>query len=176
MDDVQFRHVPLWQMFFCFPLWLLTGAPWYGIPRLSWSHQCTSSQSCIKPCLHWIQVLCIFWRRWTWHYFWTTSTAYTPQSSSTCSWRWKEAFVFWRHFWQERKMTGLISKSAESLHTQTNTCTTLHHPQHVKRGVKSCLIGHARTVTIGENVRKDVKHVTEVLKANGYLVHIKVST
>ena len=47
-----------------------------------------------------------------------------------------------------------------------------HHPQHIKRGVASCLFSHARTVAVGENVGKEVKHVTEVLKANGYPAHI----
>ena len=38
-------------------------------------------------------------------------------------------------------------------------------------GVTSCLLSRTRTMAIGENVGKEVKHVTEVLKANGYHVH-----
>ena len=43
--------------------------------------------------------------------------------------------------------------------------------QTTKRSMASCLLCRARTVAIGENVEKEVKHVTEVLKADGHPVH-----
>ena len=56
----------------------------------------------------------------------------------------------------------------KNTHTDQYLHYNSHHPQHVKRGVASCLFSRARTVAMGENVGKEVKHITEVLKANGY--------
>lgn len=42
----------------------------------------------------------------------------------------------------------------------------------MKRGVASCLLHRAKTVAIGENVRREEKHLNKVLKANGYPDHI----
>ena len=60
----------------------------------------------------------------------------------------------------------------KNTHTDQYLHYNCHHPQHVKRGVALCLFSHARTVAMGENVGKEVKHITGFLKANGYPEHV----
>ena len=57
-------------------------------------------------------------------------------------------------------------------HTYRYLPYTSHHSQHVKKGVDSCLIELCRNSGYRINIGKEVKHVTEVLKANGYPVHL----
>ena len=56
-------------------------------------------------------------------------------------------------------------------HTDRYLQYTSHHPQFIKRGVATCLFNCARTVAIGENIGKEERHVTEVLKASEYPEH-----
>ena len=57
-------------------------------------------------------------------------------------------------------------------HTDRYLQYTSHHPLHVKRGAAMSLFHRARTLVMGDTIKKEDKHVTEVLKANGYPTHI----
>ena len=65
--------------------------------------------------------------------------------------------------------TGVYRKTT---HTDRYLQYSSHHTAHVKRGGASCTFHRARTVAVGENIRREEKHLTEVLKINGYPDHI----
>ena len=57
-------------------------------------------------------------------------------------------------------------------HTDRYLHYSSHHPEHMKRGVASCLFHRARTVAVGENIKKEERHLAGVLEENGYPDHI----
>ena len=57
-------------------------------------------------------------------------------------------------------------------HTDRYLQYSSHYPEHVKRGVASCLFHRARSVAVGENIRREEDHLTVVLKENGYPDHV----
>ena len=60
----------------------------------------------------------------------------------------------------------------KTTHTDHYLHYSSHHPEHVKRGVTSCLFHRVRTVAVGENIRREEEHLTEVLRVNGYPDHV----
>ena len=56
----------------------------------------------------------------------------------------------------------------KSMHTDRYLQYSSHHPEHVKRGMASCLFHRARTIAVGENIQKEEHHLKTVLRTNGY--------
>ena len=69
-----------------------------------------------------------------------------------------------------RKDDGTIEVSVyrKPTHTDRYLNFSSHHPQHVKRGMVSCLFHRARTIAQNENVGTEEQHLRTVLDGNDY--------
>ena len=71
----------------------------------------------------------------------------------------------------QRKEDGSLDITVyrKPTHTDRYLQYSSHHPQHVKRGLIKCLFNRAEGITLRtDNLRREKKHLTRVLKSNGY--------
>ena len=92
-------------------------------------------------------------------------------SRSSSQWRWRRVEIPFLDTLLKRKNDGSLDITVyrKPTHTDRYLNFQAYHPIHVKRGLVRCLYDRAKKIVCSQDgLQKEEKHLTAVLKNNGY--------